>query len=200
MRTTRLVQNECSESGHLDRGFTSPRVATSKTAEASIEAGTSRGAPTQPNERGMRQTETRDAANGTANSTTAEPPQTWPLFRMPPVSVTSSKGKAAEVGNLKLAAAAWVMLSLMPIPQGLNQYEQVWGNPPRPGLRPHTGPGASRTTRAGASLKSPHEHKSETWREPNETSSGSAWESKPNHGKCWSDCCACARARGRNRK
>ena len=106
---------------------------------------------------------------------------------------------AARQRDIEQGQGAWVMLSLMPIPQGLNQYEQVWGNPPRPGLRPHTGPGASRTTRAGASLKSPHEHKSETWREPNETSSGSAWESKPNHGKCWSDCCACAAGTGSNR-
>ena len=185
-REARRERHKSDERYRLDRGSALPsRGAASKAAVASKEAVASREASSPADwgqQIGSRATaEREETASSTTGETAAEPVLVWPVFRVPPARETSraacraaglqaaTSSRTRDVrrrdqhrpyeGGMATARCALLACSLL-----------VWVSTPRPGLRPHTGPGTRRKTRAGASRKSPHEHR----RKPKvETSYGS---------------------------
>jgi hypothetical protein len=188
-RETSLGQKQSDGSDRRDRGSAPLQgKATSKEAEASKEAHDQQNR--QQHQGAARTTSARERkADRTTDKATNAPPAArapgGPVGQEPTTTVASKAACRAKAdrpsahderrrdrprtGGRATATARCALLACSLL---------VWVGTPRPGLRPHTGPGTRRKTRAGVSHKSPHEK----WRKPKvEKSYGSRRKPKDEH-------------------
>jgi hypothetical protein len=179
----RPEQTENGNRNGMDRGRAPPQSeAASTEAVASKEARTSKAASNciRGNESRARQAH-EDTAGGTTDGSTHEPPPAKASKRAATRGQTAREASRAACratadrpstsdGRRRDRPCKWGRATAAARYALLACSLLVWVDTPRPGPRPHTGPGTRRKTRAGASRKSPHEHR----RKPKvETSYGS---------------------------